>query len=212
MDSTNDDVFLSNAKDYVSRTSKKFPWDANGFLCQIHELPETSIVTKEFLQYSADDVGLTSLAAREVLWQRRMTFVKAATAEKLRECVEIEKEFRVSARVVREAEFTKLDLCRIEGSCVCEADGTDKLLERWGKLKKAQNILKISCHAACRPLLSVRSEAGLVQEISRIEGILIQPNHLHDVRLRAKLACPPGTVPAQLDLVLHFDERLKQPP
>jgi hypothetical protein len=109
-DSQNDDPCMDQARDWILSGQKDFPWDADHFLMLAHKLPETAIVTQVFLEYSANDVPLTAIACREVLWHGEIDKVRAATQRKLEECRELERKFGVPSGLFRQAEFARSHL------------------------------------------------------------------------------------------------------
>jgi hypothetical protein len=134
-DSENDDPCTAQARDWVLSGHKDFPWDADRFLMLGHNLPETAIVTKVFLEYSANDVPLTAIACREVLCHGDINQVWAATQTKLGECRDLEQGFGVPPRLFRQAEFARKHLSSSTQGKFTEHDTTECLLKMWTEIR-----------------------------------------------------------------------------
>jgi hypothetical protein len=192
---------MANARDWIVSGQKAFPWDANHFLMMGHKLPETAIVTMVFLEYSANDVPLTAIACKEVLWHGEINQVMAGTQAKLRECRDVEQRLRVPPPLFRQAEFARIDLNSATQGKFVEEDITDYLLKMWAKI---HNLLMIHEEMKTRgndTLVRVDEamEKTLQKRLERLDDLLRRAEHLDEVRRLAELARPPGVKEHQIE-------------
>jgi hypothetical protein len=190
----NDDPCAAQARDWVVSGQKDFPWDANRFLMLAHKLPETAITTKVFLEYSANDIPLTAIAVREVLWRGDIRQVMAATQAKLAECQELEQTFKMPPGLFRQAEFARSHLSLAMQGSFAESDATEDLLKMWANIGKLLMIHKATETLSDCTLVRIdaTTEGTMHKRLEKLDDLLKRPQHLDNLRTLAELARPPG--------------------
>jgi hypothetical protein len=182
-----DDPMLERAHE-IGAEGKQFPWDAYMFIMLHDNLPPTSLVTRQFLEYSANDIVLTSLVYAEVKRDGHVGVVMDQTREKLGEYERAQSQFgQLGPHLVRQVQFRQRDWSVLRGPLV-RAANTLILLERWRKLR---DILELTRYANGTLLTIDVRERKLVSMVKDTARILSQPDRLDDIRFLAPIAHPP---------------------
>jgi hypothetical protein len=184
-----EDPMLSRAQE-IGVEGKHFPWNANHFIMVHDSLPPTSLVTKRFLEYSASDIVMTSLAYAEIIHKGGLDIVMSQTQEKLAEYEEAQSEFgKTGPYLVRQWQFVRRDWPVLRDGVVWGASN-DILLERWSKLRLLCDLARSANGAFSDPDVT---EERLTAMIESTATILNEPERLADVRFIAQLSCPPAS-------------------
>jgi hypothetical protein len=170
---------------------KHFPWDANAFILKVEKRPPTSIVTKGFLRYSADDIFLTGLAFAEIVREGKVADVFEKTRSKLGEYANAKQRFGTKGPyLVRQAMFRQRDWSVLKGK-LFKGAATDMILERWRKLG---DLLEVAVFAAGALFTLPVSLEKLKSMLRETETYLMGQERLSDARFLARVVDPPGFV------------------
>jgi hypothetical protein len=182
-----DDPILPKAKDAVS-SKDNWPWDANGFICELDNLSARSIVTQDFLEYAASDIWLTGLALAEVARNGGMEDLIRSTQAKVNDYMAAKLSLGPrGAYLLRQAAFLRMECAMLEGP-IPSGEMTDRLLQIWSKLRAALEVQE----ASDGKLLRIRlTNVELKAKIDAIGRILCQDEHLRNVRFLARVLPPP---------------------
>jgi hypothetical protein len=182
-----DDPILARAQD-IGIEEKHFPWDANAFIMLHDQLPLTSVVTKRFLEYSANDIILTSLAYAEIIHDRHLDVVMKQTREKLSEYEEAQSQFGPTGPyLLRQAQFRQRDWPILRDGIVRGAS-TDIILERWRKLRDLVELARSANGRLFKLEVTPRKLTSMMKETAHI---LNQSERLADIRFLAQIVPAP---------------------
>jgi hypothetical protein len=182
------DPFLRNAQLNAPHV-KTIRWDAKAFVIREDNLPITAAVTKELLEYAANQVSLIGLAPAEVVLENAMESVLSQTNAKRDEYDGARNDFGpLGPFLVRQAALADEDIFSLKASDAV-VDDTERLLARWRKLRQLSTVL-----SSARELLTVDAlSADLPQMLEETERRLRQPANAIEVRILAGLVHSPGS-------------------
>ena len=190
----NKDSMTFNAKREIVNGEKDFPWNANMFLIKQKNLPMTSIVSTDFLSYSANDIFLTALIAVEVMTQNELDSVIQKTREKMKQFTSYWKDYHFVSSF-REAEYCRLFYTVIMQGSIQDTDRIDQLLSRWNELSKYQKNINLN-NEKINQIMNIDQETKetVKRKLEKVTKILNEQRISH-VRMVALLANPKEGTP-----------------
>ena len=138
----NSDKMSEAAIRAIESNEKRFPFDANNFLCMYENIPIISNVSKDFLRYSANDIFLTACAAVEILFMDKLDKVKVLSQKKLDDFYKYWNKYK-RVRDFRDAEYTRREFTVITQGSVSESHHITQLLMRWKELSEAIELINL---------------------------------------------------------------------
>lgn len=189
--------FSKDAKKYLNEGEKDFSHAIKKFMIMKTEMPEISIVTKEFLNYSANDVAFTALATTEVFIQESVEKVRTLTKKKLVDFKAARKTYEKAINL-REASFVRTRVGIAMTHNFSEDDKAEENIKLWDKMKKIQELLNIN-NQEINKILRVTDAKVLDDRVTLIENFLTKNiNNFNYLCSRAKLGIPPNHQPKSI--------------
>jgi hypothetical protein len=178
-----DDPLLGQAQEIV-QAEKSFPWDATLFVLKLDKLPVSEIVTRGFLEYSANDIALTGLAFTEIVREGKIDEVMSQSREKLMEYERAQSDFGVKGPyMVRQASLCQRGWLLLKSNCF-NGGNTESLLDRWRRFNELEET---ECFADGRLFRLDVQPNEIASKMQAIEKILKEKERQNDVRFLAKV-------------------------
>jgi hypothetical protein len=181
-------TLLAKAHEYV-QGDKQFPWDANAFLMEHDNLPLSSMITRAFLEYSANDIPLTALTFIDVVEHGDIRAVKQASDAKLTEFTTAQQRYGPKGGYMTRQSIFRQKNWSLFSPRHCENLPTTIILDEWRKLRDVIEIAKYQNGELFT--LDVRPNI-LQQRLEQTKAVLAQKERLSEVRYIAKLVVPPS--------------------
>jgi hypothetical protein len=178
---------LGKAQEYV-QGDRRFPWEANAFIKEIDHLRMSGLITRGFLEYSANDITLTALAFIEVAEHEDVELVKHMSERLIDEYVIAHRKYgERGGSIVRQSSFLHKEWPLLRSRRKKNLP-TDLLLDQWWKLRDLKELAKYRE----LPTSDIKGE-DIARAISDTATILRQPARLSEVRDLAKVAASPSS-------------------
>ena len=131
--------------------------NANDFFIQNNDkLSQANILSKQFLQYSANDIYFTAISALNILIKDKLEAVKQLSLIKLQQfndCIMKNND----PHSLRQARYSVNDITSILQGRIIQDQKINKSLDLWSKIKTISN-LKNSTNQAIQEILQLRPE------------------------------------------------------
>ena len=195
--------FSKAAQNEIEENKEKdFPFNENRFIMKITKVPKTSVVTKKFLGYSANDVPLTGLIFADVLYQNKFNYVKELTQQKLKDYNEAKSKVG-KASLLREATFLSKDKNSIIHHVINEDTKASELILLWNQITSVKKLLSKN-NKIINKIFRFEKEQikGINQKYEKIEKALQNQDEWETLCTKAELTIPPNVKPAEREIEL----------
>ena len=187
----NEDLLL-RAKERIRGNSKNFPHEENQFLIKIKGYPEICKYTNTFLEYSADDVFLTALAAVDVLCKDTLVNVINNSKQKLLQYHQYSSTFQHCSDI-RQAYFLFNHYTEVKQSYFYSNMATSNLINLYRQMNNFVKLTEKGIPTINQNILNVSPTAidEIRKRLEHLEEILKTNEHMSYIKSIAMLSKPP---------------------
>ncbi|KAH0791883.1 regulator of nonsense transcripts 1 (UPF1, RENT1) [Histomonas meleagridis] len=187
--------YVENAIEEICNGEKNFPWAYNHFVQKVTNIPPTSEVTKQFLQYSANDIPLTALTIADIIEKDLLNDTIKLTKQKVNDFINARNEYG-KAYNLRQSYFLKNDYTIITQSSFDSNETVENLIELWDKISKVMSMIQLDNEKVDELLrISKKEKENISERMKTLEEIMVEVENWRVICKGAKLALPMNVKP-----------------
>ena len=192
---------FKNAQAALRLGMKDFPWDVNNFVKKVKNLSNANTITRDFMQYSSNDIFYTAITAIVLLNQDIIEPAKAQSKQKLDLYNNYYKTGTLSyPRNLRQAKYCAMNITTILQSTINNRVRTPTLLRRWSEINSTSRIMNHKNPKIQAVLNLTQEDKKLVnRRLETLETFLQSEERFFAIKKRAIFVKYPGQVSSDDD-------------